>query len=235
MLKQSDCGFTKTFNGGFTPIPDVHFNVSYKSREFLLGPMGYAPVTIGGITIPRQEMAFVDSAFWDNSINGILGLAYPSDTSVFKGPASNATADSMDPSRGSHVGCNSLMFNMIQAKAISPLFSVALARENDTDDAPGGQIAFGGLPPVNTQGPFAKTPIIKVSTCANSFAALLGKTAYRGARRMSTTTRKRHGPLKTSHTTPSGRTQSPSPERIRRWARFGFLSDSQRLWIPVLR
>jgi hypothetical protein len=49
--------------------------------------MGYETVTLGGITVPRQEIAAVDFAAWygDGYTSGLVGLAYPDITSAYIG------------------------------------------------------------------------------------------------------------------------------------------------------
>jgi hypothetical protein len=54
---ESYCQFGPVYNGGFTEqIPDQNFQIGYGDGEFVTGNMGYQDVTIGGVTVPHQEV-----------------------------------------------------------------------------------------------------------------------------------------------------------------------------------
>jgi hypothetical protein len=54
---QSACAFGPTFNGTIDVIPDENFNITYGDGEFITGNMGYADVTIAGLTVEDQEVS----------------------------------------------------------------------------------------------------------------------------------------------------------------------------------
>lgn len=153
---ESDCDFGPLYDGTFADgkIKDVNFNISYGDGEFLTGIMGYEDVTLAGVKVIDQETALVDYCYWngDNVTSGLIGLAYASLTSAFKGtvPAddTNATQVEYTPFIGS----------AIKQKLISPMFSLALER-GANGAADGGYIALGGLPPVTFDHTFSSAPI----------------------------------------------------------------------------
>lgn len=46
----------------------------------IIGSMGYEDVKLGSLSIPQQQMAFINSTSGgvDSSVSGIMGLAFPS-------------------------------------------------------------------------------------------------------------------------------------------------------------
>lgn len=67
-LDQDACGFGPLYDssvGSFTNITDESFSISYYPEgEQLKGSMGYAPITLAGLTVSQQEVALVDYAAW---------------------------------------------------------------------------------------------------------------------------------------------------------------------------
>jgi hypothetical protein len=139
------------------------------------GYFGYEDVNIGGLVAPHQQLAMVNYSYWfgDGLTSGLLGLAYPMMTGLggFGTPA-------YDP----------VFTTMYKHNAIPPLFSLALARDDDIRvDASGGVVAatplpahdgeakvtpkptesylaFGGVPPVAyDRSAWARTPILSMS------------------------------------------------------------------------
>lgn len=55
--------------------------------EFLTGEVGTDSVTVGGMTVTKQEIGLVTNAAWEgDGVNtGLMGLAYPGLTSVYNG------------------------------------------------------------------------------------------------------------------------------------------------------
>ena len=55
------CYFGPTFDidASFTPIEGQHLNTSYGDTTYGSGPIGYADVTIAGVTVPQQEVGIV--------------------------------------------------------------------------------------------------------------------------------------------------------------------------------
>lgn len=80
-------GFDTSKSKTFKSIPNTNFNISYGDGEFLTGVMGYDTVSVGGLTVPHQEIGIVTKAAWEgDGVNtGLLGLAYPMLTSAFNG------------------------------------------------------------------------------------------------------------------------------------------------------
>ncbi|THG95840.1 hypothetical protein EW026_g5877 [Hermanssonia centrifuga] len=119
-------GFDTSKSKTFVPLPDTNFNISYGDGEFLTGSVGFDTVTVGGLTVTRQEIGVVTAAAWEgDSINtGLMGLAFPDLTSVYNG--SNPDLDGADNS----LPYNPFFFSAVQQKVVStPVFSVALNRE----------------------------------------------------------------------------------------------------------
>ncbi|KAK3627714.1 hypothetical protein LTR56_019059 [Elasticomyces elasticus] len=131
------------FQGG--GIPNETFGIEYVDHESMTGVLGRQDVGIANITVKRQEVALVDQAHWagDNLTSGLIGFAYPKLTS-----ASNLN--------GVPVLYNNWLFNAIDQKLISPIFSLAIERGTNV-----GQLALGGLPTVAFEHTFASTPILK--------------------------------------------------------------------------
>ena len=73
----------------------------YSVDEFLLGEVGTDTVTVGGLTVTKQEIGLVTNAAWqgDGVNTGLMGLAYPDLTSVFNGtnPDNDNFTTNQDP------------------------------------------------------------------------------------------------------------------------------------------
>jgi aspergillopepsin I len=156
-LPQANCGLGPLYNsalGKFTNITDQKFNINYfPELQSLRGSMGYAPITIGGLTVPKQEVALVDYASWsgDTFTSGLLGLAYPGVTS-----ASSRT--------GSGVGKYDPLFTTMvkQGLVTDAVFTLAIDRvpQKTLPSAPAGVLALGGLVPSKYYDtPFTSVPI----------------------------------------------------------------------------
>ncbi|KAK0369224.1 eukaryotic aspartyl protease [Colletotrichum limetticola] len=145
------CNFGPTYNGTFQhgSIPGVHFNITYGDGEFATGLMGYQDITLAGLEVPHQEVALVNKTYWngDNVASGLLGLAYDLLTSEY------------DDATGKSIYYDSIFTTMSKKGIVKPdLFSMAMDSESQV-----GQLAFGGLPPVETKGKFISTPIRMVA------------------------------------------------------------------------
>lgn len=149
------CNLGPTFNGTYQygQIPNVNFAAAYGSGEQLRGTVGYEDITVAGITVENQTVALVDIAVWtgDGVTSGLMGLAYPALTGEF-----NGTSDTTDNFNYTQIEYDPI-FTTMSKQGVPPVFSIA--QQRDTDQ---GYIAFGGLPPVRTTGPFASTPILIV-------------------------------------------------------------------------
>jgi len=96
-------------------------------------------------------MALGNVAYWngDGISSGLVGLAYPAITAAYSGsdPSQDANAQKIEYSP--------IFTSMYTQNLSAPSFSMAIERGNSS----GGYIAFGGLPPVTTEGDYAKTAI----------------------------------------------------------------------------
>ncbi len=87
-LSQASCRFGPLYDtdqGNFSNITTQAFSISYfPEMESLAGSMVLAPITVGGLTVPQQQVAVVESAVWtgDGIASGLLGLSYPALTAA---------------------------------------------------------------------------------------------------------------------------------------------------------
>jgi hypothetical protein len=166
-VPDADCAFgplaSPTFQDG--KIPNENFNITYGDGEFLTGFMGYENVEVGGITVDKQEVALVNRAYWegDNITSGLMGFAYPSLTSAFKG-----TNPAVDNQNTTDVLYTNWVFNAIDQGLINPMFSVVMDRGNNGG---GGQLALGGLPSTSYNKTFTSTPLHIAELIPDSNAA----------------------------------------------------------------
>ena len=105
-------------------------------------------MTVAGITVPGQEIGVVNQAAYngDGVSSGLLGLGFPANTRAYSG--TNVAQDSAQTQKI----YNPIFTNMYTNGHVAPMFSLAL------DRAGGGQLAFGGLPPVSYTNSFASAP-----------------------------------------------------------------------------
>jgi len=154
---QSACAFGTGFNpalGSFTNITDQEFSIGYfPENETLQGSMGYSPLKLGGLTVPKQEVAIVTEAAWagDGTTAGLLGMAYPILTSASY--RSNGSQAEYDP----------VFTTMVKEGIVKDaVFTLALDRvpQGYSTSAPAGTMAFGGLvSPRYYYPPFTSVPI----------------------------------------------------------------------------
>ncbi|OAA44313.1 Peptidase A1 [Metarhizium rileyi] len=150
---QAACAFGNTHIKKFQdgPIDNLHFYLKYGSGEKVLGPMGYADISCGGVSVSGQQAGLANYTYWhgNNLTVGILGLAYPSITSAFYGAI------------GDEAAWNAIQYvpfltNAVMQGTIDPVFSVTL-----TKNSSGGIIGWGGLPQVQTATDiYAETDLI---------------------------------------------------------------------------
>ena len=78
--------------------------------------MGLETITVGGMSVPKQEFGLVTAAAWEgDGINtGLMGLAYPALTSAFKG-----TDPSKDQFPQTQVTYNPIFFTAVQQGIVS--------------------------------------------------------------------------------------------------------------------
>jgi len=152
-----------------------NFYKSYGDGTFASGLLGYQDLTIGGgIKVKNQEIGLVNRTFWegDGYGSGLPGLAFPASTAAYVGDDLNidnrTEAGSVKP--GDRMFYSPLVQTMISQGLNPPLFSLAMQRVNrkslndpGSANAPGGFVAFGGLPPVAVDpSAFATTPTLIV-------------------------------------------------------------------------
>jgi hypothetical protein len=139
-LSQDACGFGPLYDsskGSFTNITDESFSISYfPEGEMLKGDMGYAPISLGGLTVPKQQVALVNYAAWvgDDYSSGLLGLGYPGITS-----GRNRTT-------GRSVQYDPLFTTMVKEKVVSDgIFTLVIDRvpQGTSPLAPAGLMAVG--------------------------------------------------------------------------------------------
>jgi hypothetical protein len=155
---QASCNFGPLYNrtlGKFTNITAQKFTINYyPEMQRLNGSMGYAPITLGGITVPNQQVALVDSAAWagDTFSSGLLGLAYPSATSASSRTNANSRPK-YDP----------LFTTMVKQGLVKDaVFTLSIDRvpRGTAPSSPAGVMAFGGLVPDKYyEAPFTSVPI----------------------------------------------------------------------------
>lgn len=142
VLDQSACAFGPVYDpaeGSFTNITSQEFLISYfPEAEALNGSMGYAPLSLGGLKVPQQEVALVDSVYWegDGTSSGLLGFGYPAITS------------SSYRSNGSQAVYDPIFTTMVKEGIVKDaVFTLALDRVpiGTSTSAPAGTMALGGL------------------------------------------------------------------------------------------
>ncbi|PSR76813.1 hypothetical protein PHLCEN_2v8194 [Hermanssonia centrifuga] len=175
-VPEADCffgtaGFDISKSETFVPFPDTNFNISFADAEFLTGSVGFDTITVGGLTVTQQEFGVVTAAAWngDTISTGLMGLAFPTLTSVFNGtdPDADETA--------AHLLYNPFFFSAVQQKAVdAPFFSVALNRgtfakeANSTLDPNLGFLAFGGIAPVAVTKTSTTVPVQGFATSSGA-------------------------------------------------------------------
>jgi hypothetical protein len=156
--QQTGCGFGplyKLSDGKFTNITDQKFSVTYfPEMSSLGGSMGYAPITLGGLTVPKQQVALVDYAAWsgDSFSSGLLGLAYPLVTRAIsrKNPRASTKYDPVFTSL------------VKQGAVTNAVFTLAIDRvpQKTSPSTTAGAMALGGLVPSKYyNAPFTSVPI----------------------------------------------------------------------------
>jgi hypothetical protein len=131
---ESECafgtaGFDPSKSKTFVSFPDKNFNITYGDGEFLNGPVGFDTVTVGGLTVTKQEIGVVTNAAWEgDGVNtGLMGLAYPGLTSVFNG----SNPDNDDAANS--VLYNPFFFTAVEEKKVAaPCMLVSLACRDRT-------------------------------------------------------------------------------------------------------
>ncbi|KAJ3801452.1 aspartic peptidase domain-containing protein [Lentinula aff. detonsa] len=167
-VPQSQCafgtsGYDTNASTTFVADPDTNFNIEYGDGEFLTGTVGFDTVTVANMVVTNQEIGVVTNAAWegDGFDTGLMGLASPNLTSVFKG-----TNPDDDEFPQTQIPYNPVFYSAVQQGVVSnPFFSVALDRgsfaaQNSSDlDQNLGFIAFGGIAPVDVTDTAVTVPV----------------------------------------------------------------------------
>ncbi|KAK4163044.1 aspartic peptidase domain-containing protein [Cladorrhinum sp. PSN259] len=154
-ISQSACGFPlppppsspgqaapqplSTFKYGLTD-PATHMYLHYADGEIVSGPMGFSDLSIGNITVKKQQVCLADRAYWfgNNVTVGVLGLAFPSLTSAYLGeeiPESPENGGGSPPQgglMGDTVEYSPFFTSLVEQGQIEPVFSIAIDRNDST-------------------------------------------------------------------------------------------------------
>lgn len=176
ILPQDMCGFGPADPNPvsrYDPItPPQHMYVSYADGEQITGPMGYSDITVGNITVQKQQACLANTTYWfgNNFTSGLLGLAYPSITNAYVGSAIGS--DPNDPKN--RVEYSPFFTSMItQGLVAAPLFSMAIDRNAST-----GVLAWGGIPAAVSGLDTSRSvtlDLIVVSVCVIEYKSSLKK------------------------------------------------------------
>ncbi|KAL1897932.1 hypothetical protein Sste5346_003784 [Sporothrix stenoceras] len=181
-LPQSACNFGPLYDlsrGNFTNITSQELRVAYMpENEVLNGSMVYAPITVGGLTVPHQQVAIVEEAVWlgDGVASGLLGLSFPSVTSAMMrstyGSVEKPQFAEYDPFFTSLSKQNKNKKNSTMA----PVFTLAIDRvpPGTPHWKSAGVLALGGLVPATYYtGNFTSVPIERLSGTPNDPSSAL--------------------------------------------------------------
>ncbi|KAK4237265.1 aspartic peptidase domain-containing protein [Achaetomium macrosporum] len=141
-LPQEACGFGETypdtFQYGLTD-PETHMYIQYGDGEIVTGPMGYSDVTVGNITVKKQQVCLANTTYWygNNYTSGLLGLGFPALTNAYIG-------ESSEHEYGNQVQYSPLFTSMVNQGLVDPVFSIAIDR-----NASSGMLTFGGVAPAS--------------------------------------------------------------------------------------
>ena len=146
---RSKCITGSPYLGSIDKIKGISYNETYGNNNSVSGTFGYAQVSVGGITVDKQQIAVVDRGFIvadDPVISGFMGLA------------SNLTTTQYPTPNGASVNISAvenytpIIQSLYNTHKINATFSLAIQRGPEA-----GYLAFGGLPPVNITEPFVTT------------------------------------------------------------------------------
>lgn len=139
-LPQSACGFggayPEAFKYGLTD-PEMYMFIQYADGEVVTGPMGFSDITVGNITVKKQQVCLANTTYWfgNNYTSGLMGLAFPALTNAYVGDISSHQW-------GDSVQYSPLFTSMVSQGMIDPVFSMAIDRNAST-----GMLTFGGIAP----------------------------------------------------------------------------------------
>lgn len=156
-VPQPECGFPVLFQGNLSGglVPGQYFSVYYGGGQSAYGPYGLETVSLGGITVPGQQVAVPSTGYIQSSTgdySGILGLGYPGMVAARRGTVPQLALDATD----AFVSYDPWLFSAIRKNLTRPVFSLAL------DIAGGGVLGIGGVLDVPIAGGYSSTPILMV-------------------------------------------------------------------------
>lgn len=167
-IPQSSCAYADTYDISptFEQIADENFGVQY-GTGIATGITGYEDITLGGITVKRQQVGVVNTAInpGDGIDSGIIGFGYPALTSAHPGSMVSNDSQLLD-----RITYTPLFNSMYEQGLVEPYFSLAIERTPyNSSTAPGGYLALGSLPPVSHSPDFAIAPVEITETIPLSF------------------------------------------------------------------
>ncbi|KAH8701953.1 aspartic peptidase domain-containing protein [Talaromyces proteolyticus] len=148
-VPQSQCKIGQPYTGeGLDIIKGETFSIIYGNNENPTGPMGYADVSVAGLTVEGQQVALVDNGYWqgDGVLSGVFGIGDRGLTSAYT-PGSDLPHE--------YTPIFESLYNT--TRQVNPLFSLALQRGEA-----GGYLALGGLPPVDFKPDFVTTKMLGI-------------------------------------------------------------------------
>lgn len=150
-IPEGRCDLGPLFSGNFQEgkIPKEHLYIPYGSGEAVAGYLGYEDVTVAGVTVDHQEIGVVEEAYYlgDGVTSGILGFAYSSLTSAYKG--NNFGNDR----KSGLMHYTNFIGNVVKQGKVNPEFSIILDRSGS-----GSELVLGGLPSGNHD--YTSTPLL---------------------------------------------------------------------------
>ncbi|EGZ71049.1 acid protease [Neurospora tetrasperma FGSC 2509] len=153
--------------------PQTHMFIQYGDGEIVTGPMGFADITVGNITVRKQQVALAERTFWfgNNLTSGLMGLAFPSLTNAYlggmpTGSGSGSGSGSGEGGRGEerggeggdgsgsglgggdgHESYNQLYYPPLFTSMVNQGSVPPLFSITIDRNASSGLLAWGGLPP----------------------------------------------------------------------------------------
>ncbi|SMR54964.1 unnamed protein product [Zymoseptoria tritici ST99CH_1E4] len=146
-----------TLSGGI--IDNLNYNETYvNGYNAFYGRAGYETVTIGGVTVKKQQIGFIDKGHWDvNTTAGCIGFAFPLYASEFfpgNDPLKDKESDRL-PAINWHL-------NAFKEGSIAPVFSHIYDKGFFPVGHEIGKLVLGGIPDVELTTEWASSPILKV-------------------------------------------------------------------------
>ena len=152
-VSEGRCGFGPLFSGTFEEgkVANQHIFIPYGSGELVAGVLGYEDVTVAGVTVDHQEIGLVKEAYFlgDGVTSGILGFAYSSLTSAYRGN----NLGGYSPSTSVHY--TNFIGNVVKQGKVDPSFSIVLDR-----NGAGSELVLGGIPSGSSKDDFTTVPLM---------------------------------------------------------------------------